>query len=100
MIEVKRLIRNTEKKTIYTGSTGDLTKRIKQHKENKGARYTRGEKQIKLLYTETFTNRSDAMKREIEIKKLPKKEKEKLINSYSSLPLLQSEEDSHDIDLS
>lgn len=98
MIEVKRTIRNTEKKTIYTGSTGDLTKRIKQHKENKGARYTRGEKEIKLLYTETFSTRSEAMKREIAIKKLSKKEKEKLISNYNSLPNLQTEE-SQDFDL-
>lgn len=87
MIEVKRLIRNNEKKTIYTGYTSNLTKRIEQHRNNKGARYTMGKKEIKLLYTESYSNRSDAMKREIEIKKLKKKEKEALVAGYSSLPL-------------
>lgn len=86
MIEVKRNIRDTVKKTIYTGYTSNLTRRINQHKNNKGARYTKGEKEIKLLYTESFNNRSDAMRREIEIKKLSRKEKEDLIKNYSSLP--------------
>lgn len=91
MIEVKRVIKNTEKKTIYTGSTGNLTKRIEQHKNNKGARYTMGKKEIKLLYTETFSTRSDAMKREFEIKKLKKKEKEALVATYSSLPTMNTD---------
>ncbi len=86
MIEVKRNIKNTEKKTIYTGYTSNLTRRIDQHKNNVGARYTMGEKEIRLLYTESFSNRSDAMKREIEIKKLSRTEKEELIKNYSSLP--------------
>ena len=86
MIEVKRIINNNEKKTIYTGYTGDLTRRITQHRENKGARYTRGKKEIKLLYTETYSNRSEAMKRELEIKRLSKNEKKELISKYSSLP--------------
>ena len=86
MIEVKREIKNTVKRTIYTGYTGNLTKRIEQHRTNKGARYTMGKKEIKLLYTETFTDRSEAMRREIAIKKLTRKGKEELIKSYSSLP--------------
>ncbi len=86
MIEVKRIIKNTEKKTIYTGYTSNLTRRIEQHKNNKGARYTMGKKEIKLLYTESFSDRGDAMRREIELKKLKKKEKEALIATYSSLP--------------
>lgn len=93
MIEVKRIIKNTEKKTIYTGYTSNLTKRIDQHKNNKGARYTMGKKEIKLLYTESFDNRSDAMRREIAIKKLSRKEKEELIKGYSSLPASQLEKD-------
>lgn len=93
MIEVKRIIKNNEKKTIYTGYTSNLTRRIDQHKNNKGARYTMGEKDIKLLYTESFNNRSDAMKREIAIKKLSRKEKEELVKGYSSLPNSQVEQD-------
>ena len=89
MIEVKRLIKNNEKKTIYTGYTNNLTRRIDQHKNNRGARYTMGKKEIKLLYTESYDNRSDAMRREIAIKKLKKKEKEALIATYSSLPKIE-----------
>lgn len=91
MIEVRRIIKNNEKNTIYTGYTSDLTKRITQHRENKGARYTRGEKKIKLLYTESFTDRSEAMRREIEIKKLSRQEKLELVRNYSSLPFSKKE---------
>ena len=93
MIEVKRIIKNIEKKTIYTGYTSNLTRRIEQHKTNKGARYTMGKKEIKLRYTETFSDRSEAMRREIAIKKLSRKEKEELIKGYSSLPNSQFGQD-------
>ena len=93
MIEVKRTINNNEKRTIYTGYTGNLTRRITQHKENKGARYTRGEKEIKLLYTESFKDRSDAMRREIEIKKLKREEKLELVKNYTSLPYFKDDFD-------
>jgi putative endonuclease len=86
MIEIKRQTKEKEKKTIYTGYTSNLTKRIDEHKTSKGARYTKKAKEIKLLYTESFSTRGEAMKREIEIKKLSRKEKELLISNYSSLP--------------
>ena len=91
MIEVKRIIKNNEKKTIYTGYTANLTRRITQHRENKGARYTKGEKEIKLLYTENFVERSDAMKRELEIKRLSRQEKLELIKNYSSIPIAKDQ---------
>ena len=56
--------------TYYTGSTGDISVRMKQHMEGKGASYTRTHKFKKLMYLENFDTRSGAMKREIEIKKM------------------------------
>ena len=50
------------------------------HKGGKGAKYTRSRLPVELVYYETFISKSDAMKREIEIKSMTKKQKEKLIN--------------------
>ena len=66
--------------SIYTGITNDLKKRIEAHLSGTGSKYLRGKLPIKLVYKENFLDRSDASKREIEIKKLKKKEKELLIN--------------------
>ena len=65
--------------TLYTGYTDDLTKRINAHNNGGGAKYTRGRLPVELVYHEAFSSRSLAMKREIEIKKLSKIKKVKLI---------------------
>ena len=65
--------------TIYTGITNDLKKRFENHISGKGAKYLRGRKPLEIVYTENFKNRSMATKREMEIKKLNRKEKETLI---------------------
>ena len=66
--------------SIYTGITNDLKKRIETHISGNGSKYLRGKLPLKLVYRESFQDRSTASKREIEIKKLNKKEKELLIN--------------------
>ena len=66
--------------SIYTGITNDLNKRIEAHLSGNGSKYLRGKLPLKLVYKESFQDRSTASKREIEIKKLNKKEKELLIN--------------------
>ena len=65
--------------TIYTGITNDLKKRFDNHISGKGAKYLRGRKPLEIVYTENFKNRSMATKREMEIKKLNRREKEILI---------------------
>ena len=67
--------------TIYTGITNDLKKRFDNHISGKGAKYLRGRKPLEIVYTENFKNRSMATKREMEIKKLNRKEKEILIKT-------------------
>ena len=52
----------------YVGYTSDIKKRLILHNSSKGAKYTRGSK-WKLLYKEIFESKSDAMKREIILKK-------------------------------
>ena len=70
------------KKRFYTGYTKNLQSRLSEHKNGTGAKFCRG-KDITLKYFETFTNRKDAMKRELEIKSLPRKHKIRLIKSLS-----------------
>ena len=66
--------------SIYTGITNNLKERLKKHQSGKGAKYLRGRLPIKLVYEESFINRSEATKKEIHIKKMSKKEKKKLID--------------------
>lgn len=66
--------------TLYTGFTNNLKKRIETHNKGKGAKYTRARKPVKLLYYESFEDKSEALKREISIKKLRRKQKFDLIN--------------------
>lgn len=76
-------ILRTSSNTLYIGQTNDLEKRLKQHKDKKGkgSKYMRAFDSFGLVYTEDFETRSDALKREAFLKKLSKKEKEKLIRS-------------------
>ena len=66
--------------SIYTGITNNLEERLKKHESGNGAKYLRGRLPIKLIHKEVFISRSEATKREILIKKMSKKEKEKLID--------------------
>ena len=66
--------------TYYTGWTNHLEKRLKEHNEGKGAKYTKARTPVKLLYYEEFDSKEEAMKREYAIKQMKRKEKEKLIN--------------------
>lgn len=71
-------------KTLYTGITTHIDKRIKAHNSsNEGAKYTRGRRPVKVVYLSEIKNRSDSLKEEARIKKLSKKEKLKLILSGS-----------------
>lgn len=68
--------------TLYTGWTTDLENRVKTHNAGKGAKYTRGRTPVSLVYHEIFDEKGEALRREIEIKKLPRKSKEELISRY------------------
>ena len=74
-------ILRTNKNTLYTGYTNNLQARLTKHKNKKGAKYLKMFKSFKLVYTEEFKTKSEAMIREAELKKLTKKNKEKLIIS-------------------
>ncbi len=59
-------------KSIYTGITTDLKRRLAEHKDGTGGHYTRAHGAKKFLYTEKHPDRSTASKREAEIKKWPR----------------------------
>ena len=67
-------------KTLYTGITVDLKRRVNEHNSSKlGAKYTRARRPVKLVYSKKFRDRSAALKAESKMKKLARAEKLKLI---------------------
>ena len=67
-------------KTLYTGITKDINKRLDEHNtKDKGAKYTKARRPVKVLYVENSDNRSTASKREYEIKQYTRIKKLKLI---------------------
>lgn len=65
--------------TLYTGITVDLSARLRAHNEGKGAKYTRGRGPVKLVWKEEGLSESEARKREREVKKWKKEEKEAVL---------------------
>ena len=70
--------------TLNTGITDDVPRRLAAHRAGKGAKYTRGRGPLELVYTEQLPDKSAALRREIEIKRLRRAEKERLIKSRNS----------------
>lgn len=67
--------------TFYTGITTDVEKRLEVHRSGKGAKYTRGRTPLELVYRETCGTHSEALRRELQIKKLSREEKLELVRS-------------------
>jgi putative endonuclease len=65
--------------SIYTGITNDLARRFREHREGTGGHYTRSHKVTKIVHTEEFKTRSEALEREAEIKSWRRERKLKLI---------------------
>ena len=68
--------------TLYTGWTNQLDKRLNDHNEGRGAKYTRGCGPVELVYQEIHDTKQEAMQREARIKRMTRKEKEKLIEVF------------------
>lgn len=65
--------------SLYTGITTDVYRRLAAHRQGKGAKYTRGRGPLELAYQESCGSHSDALRRELAVKALPRAEKERLI---------------------
>ena len=70
--------------TLYAGYTNDLQRRLAVHNAGKGAKYTRSRLPVELVYWESFSNKSSALKREYAIKQCTRKEKLALIQTFTS----------------
>ena len=68
--------------TYYTGYTPDLKNRLKLHNAGRGAKYTRDRKPVKLVWHREYRYFKRAFKKEMAIKKLKRKQKEKLVRGY------------------
>tara|TARA_B100000809_G_C14714200_1_gene378948 strand:+ start:264 stop:527 length:264 start_codon:yes stop_codon:yes gene_type:complete len=70
-------------KSLYTGITNNITRRITEHNNDNrfASAYTRARRPVVLVYKEDCQTRSQASKREYQIKQLTKKDKEKLLNA-------------------
>ena len=67
--------------TYYTGWTNNLEKRLKDHNEGRGAKYTKARLPVSLIYHEEFQTKEEAMRREYAIKHMTRSEKENLIKA-------------------
>ena len=70
--------------SLYCGITKNLERRLKEHNSNssRGAKYLRSKKPAVLVYKEEYPDLKTALKREIEVKKLSKLNKEALVRAH------------------
>ena len=64
---------------LYTGITNNLERRIRAHNNGVASRFTRSRKPVKLLYSEQYSTKPEALSREAQIKRLPREKKLQLI---------------------
>lgn len=67
--------------TLYTGITTNVARRLSQHNDGKASKYTRSRLPVKPVMVEVAFDRSRALRRELEIKRMPRAAKWKLIHS-------------------
>ncbi len=70
-------------KSIYTGITTDVARRFNEHKTGIGGHYTRSKQVVKVLYTEKFETRNEALRREAQIKGWRREKKLTLIKNVA-----------------
>lgn len=65
--------------TLYTGYTTDLERRLVAHNSGRGAKYTRGRGPVIPVFVETIASKEEALRRESEIKRMPRAAKERML---------------------
>ncbi len=80
-VYILEVVDKNGKMMYYTGYTNNLYRRWHEHRNGTGAKFCRGKKHIELKYFESYQNRSEAMRRELEIKSFSRQQKEELIKS-------------------
>lgn len=71
--------------SLYCGYTNDLDKRVAAHGCGKGAKYTKSRLPVRLVYSERWGSKSEALRREAEIKNMTRKQKLALIKENTEL---------------
>jgi len=74
--------------SLYTGVTNDIDRRFLAHQEGKASRYTRTRRPVALVYREECGSRSQALSRECAVKSLSRRQKDELIRTFTSSPIL------------
>ena len=77
------ILTNKKNKVLYTGVTNNLYRRVCQHKEGKGSKFTLKYHVTKLVYYEIFENVMDALNREKQLKGGSRKRKIDLVNEVN-----------------
>ncbi len=70
--------------TLYTGWTTNIERRVKAHNAGRGAKYTRTRAPVQVVYLEEQPDRRAAMQRELQIKRMKRYQKLKLIEAYQT----------------
>ncbi len=70
--------------TFYTGWAVDVARRVRAHNAGRGARYTRARRPVRLVYVEACADRSQAQRREAQIKRMRHQAKQALIDKRST----------------
>lgn len=80
--------------TFYAGYAVDVTRRVKEHNDGIGAKYTRSlmRRPVELIHYEVFFTRSDAMKQEYAFKQLRRKEKENYLAFMKTMVNIKNEQ--------
>lgn len=68
--------------TLYTGATSDVGRRVREHQEGKGAKYTRSHLPVELVLSVKVPSKSDALALEAEIKCMPRARKDALVAGF------------------
>lgn len=71
--------------TFYTGYTTNLENRLKTHNKGIASKYTRSRLPVTMIYSESYVEKTEALKREYQIKQLSRSEKEMLIHQKRTL---------------
>ena len=72
-------------KSLYCGYSDNIHRRIELHNKGTGAKYTRSRRPVKLVYSENYSSKNEAMKREYAIKQLTRCQKLNLIDGCSGM---------------
>ena len=83
-VYILETLANSGKKKFYTGFTNNLNRRLQEHKNGTGAKFCRGKAKVELKYFETYTERKEAMRRELKIKTFSRTQKKELIDKFNN----------------